>query len=143
MYIKIITVGSPQLSFAKKGIEEYTKRLSGFVQTQLVHVKENKQTEQKILKEIGTDFCVLLDEGGSLFSSHELADFLEQKTNHSQNCCFIIGAADGHTSLIRQRADMLWSLSPLTFPHDIATLLLSEALYRGYSLLRGHPYHRD
>ena len=140
--ITIITVGTPNLSFAETGINEYLKRLSRFEKVHMVTIKENKQTNEKILKEIGDNFCVVLDEQGSMYSTAELSLFLEQQKNQSQHCCFVIGGADGHDEIIRNRADKLWSLSRLTFPHDIATLLCTEALYRSASILAGHPYHR-
>ena len=142
MKISIITVGSPQLSFAKEGIAEYLKRMSRFADVDLMHVKEDKKTTEKILKLCEKKFVVLLDEKGKQFSSQELADFLEQKKNQSQNLCFVIGGPDGHRQEIRERADYTWSMSELTFPHDIAMMLLMETLYRSLSINAGHPYHR-
>ena len=142
MKIQIITVGKPQLSFAQQGIEEYTKRLSRFADIQVHHVKENKDTDQKILKLIANDVCVLLDETGKEYSTETLSQFLEQKKNHSLNLSFVIGGPDGHSQDIRNRADLCWALSVLTFPHDIATMLTLEALYRALSVLEGHAYHR-
>jgi len=143
MKIKLITVGSPQLSFAKDGIAEYLKRLSRFVQVSVVHVKENKKdTDVRILKTIDNDFCILLDEQGREFSSSGLSDFLIKKQNQGVNLSFVIGGPDGHTDMIRQRADFLISLSQLTFPHDIAMMIVLEALYRSYTIQSGHPYHR-
>lgn len=141
--ITIITVGTPHLTFAQEGINEYIKRLAGFEQCRLIHIKENKKTSEKILKEIGNDYCVLLDELGKNYNTQELSQFLESQKNQSRSCSFIIGGPDGHEEMIRNRADALWSLSRLTFPHDIATLLCCEALYRSSSILKGHPYHRD
>jgi len=140
--ITIITVGTPNLSFAEEGINEYLKRLSRFEKVHMVNVKENKHSREKVLKEIGDNFCVLLDDKGKMYSTTELSLFLEQQKNQSRNCCFVIGGADGHDEDVRARADETWSLSRLTFPHDIATLLCTESLYRSASILAGHPYHR-
>ncbi len=139
----IITLGSPQLSFAKQGLAEYMKRISRFANIEILHIKEDKKSTAKILKLCDKKFVVLLDEKGKQFSSQGLADFLEQKKNQSQNLCFVIGGPDGHEQAIRERADYLWSLSELTFPHDIAMMLLAETLYRSLSINAGHPYHRD
>lgn len=87
-------------------------------------------------------FVVLLDEKGKQFSSKKFAGFLEQKKNQSQNICFVIGGPNGHHDVIRSKADFLFSLSDLTFPHDIALMLLIETLYRSLSINVGHPYHR-
>ena len=139
----ILTVGSPNLSFAKQGIAEYLKRISRFADLEMVHVKEDKKTTEKILKLCDKKFVVLLDENGKSFSSQKLANFLEQKKNQSQNLCFIIGGPDGHVSGIRNRADYVWSMSELTFPHDVAMMLLMETLYRSLLISAGHPYHRE
>ena len=142
MRIQIITVGKPHLSFAKEGIVEYTKRLSRFVDIAVHHVKENKQTDEKILKIIDKDVCILLDEKGREYSTEGLTKFIEQNRNQGNNLSFIIGGPDGHTEKIRERANSQIALSQLTFPHDIATMLTLEAIYRSYSILENHPYHR-
>lgn len=142
MSITIITVGTPHLSFAKEALKEYIKRIQRFAQVDLIHVKEDKKTTPKIISTIGKKVCVLLDEKGRSFSSQGLAEFLEKKSNQSQDLCFVIGGPDGHVSEIKERADILWSLSELTFPHDIAMVLLIETLYRSLTINAGHPYHR-
>ena len=143
MRITIITIGKPQLSFAKDAVMEYIKRIARFADVDLLHIKEDKKSTEKILKLCEKKFVVLLDEKGKQFSSKELATFLDQKNNQSQNLCFIIGGPDGHDPEVEKRADYIWSMSKLTFPHDIAMMLLIETLYRSLSILAGHPYHRD
>jgi len=143
MKIKIITVGSPNLSFAKEGIAEYRKRITRFAEITIVHVKENNHTEKKILSHIGNDFSILLDEKGKEYNSINLAGFLDTQKNQSRNIVIVIGGPDGHTDRIRARADNTWSLSLLTFPHDIAMMITLETLYRSLSILAGHPYHRN
>ena len=142
MKITIITIGKPQLSFVKDAIVEYTKRITRFADVVLLHIKEDKKSTEKVLKLCEKKFVILLDEKGSQFSSQGLADFLEQKNIQSQNLCFIIGGPDGHDPEVEKRADYILSMSKLTFPHDIATMLLIETLYRSLSILAGHPYHR-
>jgi 23S rRNA (pseudouridine1915-N3)-methyltransferase len=143
MKIQLITVGSPNLSFAKEWIQEYKKRITRFADLDLIHVKENKQTSQKILNYIGNDFCILLDELGKEYTSLELSEFLEKRKNQSQNITMVIGGPNGHVPKIQDRADILLSLSKLTFPHDIAMMLCLETLYRSLSISAGHPYHRN
>ena len=79
MKITLITVGSPHLDFVKQGILEYTKRINRFADFNIIHVKEDKKTDQKILNLCQKTYCILLDETGKQFSSHGLADFLEQQ----------------------------------------------------------------
>lgn len=136
-------MGSPHLSFAKEGIKEYKKRISRFADVSVIHIKENKDTEKKIISQIGTNFCVLLDEKGREYDSRGLADFLDTHKNQSRDIVVVIGGPDGHTEAIRNRSDHDWSLSPLTFPHDIAMMITLETLYRSLTILSGHPYHRD
>ena len=143
MKIKLITVGSPQLSFAKEGILEYQKRISRFADVTVFHVKENKETDKKIMECIDNDFCILLDEKGKEYSTKELSLFIEKQKNQSRNISVVIGGPDGHTDAVRGRSDHLMSLSRLTFPHDIAIMITLETLYRSLTVLSGHPYHRE
>ncbi|MCI5050788.1 MAG: 23S rRNA (pseudouridine(1915)-N(3))-methyltransferase RlmH [Candidatus Pacebacteria bacterium] len=143
MKIRIITVGTPQLSFAKDGINEYYKRLSRFVNCELHHVKENKQTDQRIVKLIEGYECILLDETGKEYTTKELSRFLEKEKNQSHNLAIIIGGPNGHSDEVGNLSAQSLSLSQLTFPHDLAMMLVLETLYRSFSILENHPYHRD
>ena len=97
-----------------------------------------------ILEKLGSDEqVVLLDERGKQLSSKSLASRLSEWQTDGRDLCFIIGGPDGVSGLVRQRADWMWSLSQLTLPHGLARALLSEQLYRAWSLQTGHPYHRS
>jgi 23S rRNA (pseudouridine1915-N3)-methyltransferase len=143
MKIKLITVGSPQLSFAREGIIEYQKRITRFANIEILHLKKNKYTDTKIKDALGNYFCILLDEKGIEFSTQELAHFIEQKKNNSQNIAIIIGGPNGHSDEIKALGCYSLSLSRLTFPHDIAMMVVLETFYRSLTLLFGHPYHRE
>jgi len=144
MKISIITVGSPKLSFAKEGIAEYLKRIQKFSKTEMIHIKEGKDEDKKILKAIGSSFCILLDEQGKEYSSQELALFLDSKEQQSvSDVSFVIGGPDGHTGAIYERGDTKLALSRLTLPHDLAMLFTVETLYRSLSINNNHPYHRN
>jgi len=95
-----------------------------------------------LAKLVATEQVVLLDERGKPLSSQELADKLSEWQADGRDLCFVIGGPDGVSDAVRQRADSLWSLSKLTLPHGMARALLSEQLYRAWSLQNGHPYHR-
>ncbi len=90
-----------------------------------------------------TEQVVLLDERGKQLSSKLLASKLSEWQSDGRDLCFIIGGPDGVSDAVRQRADMMWSLSQLTLPHGMARALLSEQLYRAWTLQTGHPYHRS
>jgi 23S rRNA (pseudouridine1915-N3)-methyltransferase len=89
-----------------------------------------------------TEQVVLLDERGKPLSSQELAEKLSEWQADGRDLCFVIGGPDGVSEAVRQRADRMLSLSKLTLPHGMARALLSEQLYRAWSLQNGHPYHR-
>ena len=144
MKLHIISIGEPKLSFAKEGITEYFKRLSGLTSVELTHIKEGKKEDEKVLKAIGKHFCVLLDENGREYTSRELALFFEKKENQAvSDIALVIGGPNGHTGVVKERADHVISLSRLTLPHDMALLFLLESVYRAFSINANHPYHRD
>lgn len=147
MKIKIITIGKPKGEFEKL-FTEYVKRLSGFVKVEVVHVKEDYKNpevaEAKALQKAEKSFLVLLDETGKSLTSRKLANLLEQKENQSvSEMSFFIGGPNGHSDVLKEKADFLLSFSQLTFPHDLAMVILAETLYRSFSILKNHPYHRD
>jgi 23S rRNA (pseudouridine1915-N3)-methyltransferase len=86
---------------------------------------------------------VVLDEHGRSFATRRLAEYLERWRGDGCDVAFIIGGADGLAPAIRESADLLWSLSPLTLPHGLVRVVLAEQMYRAASLLANHPYHRE
>jgi len=90
------------------------------------------------------DFLVVLDENGKMLSSVQLAGFLQQRANESsKNLIFLIGGAYGLDPAILKRANHSWSLSALTFPHQLVRLILSEQVYRACTILRNEKYHHN
>ena len=79
---------------------------------------------------------------GPQLTSEALAEFLDKRSFEGREVCFIIGGPDGLPQEVIDSADMLWSLSKLTFPHDLAMVVLAETLYRASTISVGHPYHR-
>ena len=85
---------------------------------------------------------VLLDSRGQRFSSEELAGWIgRQRDAGAQHLIFAVGPADGWSNAARARADLLLSFGPMTFPHELARVMLAEQLYRAFTILAGHPYH--
>ena len=88
-------------------------------------------------------YVIALDERGKNWSSTDLAAELESWMANKPNIVFMIGGPDGLADSCKQRADRLWSLSPLTLPHALVRVVLAEQIYRAWTLVQGHPYHRD
>ena len=88
-------------------------------------------------------YVIALDEHGKSWSSTGLAAQLANWMATYPNVVFLIGGADGLADSCKQRADALWSLSPLTLPHALVRVVLAEQIYRAWTLVQGHPYHRD
>ena len=139
-HYKIIAIGKIRKKWIQEGIEMYLKRLPGL---EVKEIKDSTQLkEEHTIKEIisKNEFLVTLNENGQSFTSKQLATKL--LNSHNQNITFVIGGASGLTSSINNLASLQLSLSPLTFPHEIARLLLIEQLYRAKTITQGGPYHK-
>ena len=103
----------------------------------------NKKTEEHTIKQIisKNEILVTLNENGQSFTSKQLATKLLY--SHNQNIIFVIGGASGLSPSLNNSASWQLSLSPLTFPHEIARLLLIEQLYRAKTITQGGPYHKE
>ena len=156
MHIRLLAVGDRQPSWVDEAFGKYTGRYPRewkFRLDTISTVRRNKNDKSRqameaegalILEKLGADEqVVLLDERGKQLSSKSLASRLSEWQIDGRDLCFIIGGPDGVSGLVRQRADWMWSLSQLTLPHGLARALLSEQLYRAWSLQTGHPYHRS
>jgi 23S rRNA (pseudouridine1915-N3)-methyltransferase len=89
-----------------------------------------------------TDHLVALDERGKQFTSEGLATFIQRRANEStRNLVFLVGGAFGLDEAVLKRADTIWSLSSLVFPHQLVRLILAEQLYRACTILRNEKYH--
>ncbi|HEY1163694.1 MAG TPA: 23S rRNA (pseudouridine(1915)-N(3))-methyltransferase RlmH, partial [Chitinophaga sp.] len=109
-------------------------------------IPELKKQEARIITDMlqPQDYLVALDEHGKMMTTLQLADFLQQRTNAgTRQLVLLIGGAFGLDPVILQRAQLKLSLSPLTFPHQLVRLILSEQLYRAYSVLHNEKYHHQ
>jgi len=98
---------------------------------------------ERLLRHVGPGvLAVALDERGRQLSSTELAAEVNGWLQRQREVAILIGGPDGLSDACRSRADRLWSLSRLTFPHGVVRVLLAEQLYRAWTILQGHPYHR-
>lgn len=146
----IVSVGKrhdPQLAGA---IDEFTSRLTREVPTEWHLIKPSGADEMSarraeslaVLEFIRDgDFVVLCDERGQELSSVVLAAQYDQWIERNQRIVFVIGGAYGVDDELRSRADVIWSLSQLIFPHQLVRLILTEQLYRARMISKNHPYH--
>ena len=140
-HYKVIAIGKIKRKWIQEGIEMYLKRLPGL---KVIEIKDNHQAkEEHMIKEIvnKNDILVTLNENGQSFTSNQLATKL--LSSHNQNIIFVIGGASGLSPSLNISASWQLSLSPLTFPHEIARLLLIEQLYRARTITQGSPYHKE
>ncbi|HEY8999285.1 MAG TPA: 23S rRNA (pseudouridine(1915)-N(3))-methyltransferase RlmH [Candidatus Saccharimonadales bacterium] len=143
MKLHIITIGAPKLAYAKAGWDEYLPRLGRFHSVRTTQLNDKFADDgTKILEAAGKAFIVALAINGEEFSSPRLANFLEQRAMEGKELCFIIGGPNGLPQTIIEKANMRWSFSPLTFPHDLAMVVLLESLYRASAINAGLPYHK-
>lgn len=143
MKIHIVTIGEPKLPYAKAGWQEYIHRLGRYHQVRVTHLADKWAYEsQHILQTAGNAYTVGLIIEGKQLSSPELAAFLEKRAMDGRETCFIIGGPEGLPVALQQHMDMSLSFSKLTFPHDLAMVILAEALYRASTIASGHPYHK-
>jgi 23S rRNA (pseudouridine1915-N3)-methyltransferase len=143
MKLHIVTIGEPKLAYAKAGWEEYLKRLRHYHTIQVTHIPDKRASDSAYIQQtIGTTFAVALVVDGKQLTSPELAAFLEKRALEAREVCFIIGGPEGLPQDILQQSDFQWGLSKLTFPHDLAMVILLETLYRASTIAAGQPYHK-
>lgn len=157
MKITLLCVGKTDDKYIQEGIDKYLKRLKHYISFQIViipdikNVKNLSEVQQKekeaelFFKTINPqDFVVLLDEFGKELRSIELSRFLEQKMVFGvQHLVFLIGGPYGFSDFVKQRANYNLSLSKLTFSHQMVRLFFIEQIYRGFSIMKGEPYHHE
>ena len=140
-HYKIIAIGKIRKKWIQEGIEMYLKRLPGL---EVKEIKDSTQLkEEHTIKELisKNEFLVTLNENGQSFTSKQLATKL--LNSYNQKIIFVIGGASGLPTSLNNLASWQLSLSPLTFPHEIARLLLIEQLYRAKTITQGGPYHKE
>jgi 23S rRNA (pseudouridine1915-N3)-methyltransferase len=154
MHLSIIAVGQRMPDWVQSGYTEYSKRLPSQFSLKLIEIPAVKrggnnaraieEEGARVLQAITADTRVIvLDERGKSWQTRELSKAMDDWLHDGRDVAFVIGGADGHAESVRQRAERLWSLSALTLPHGMVRVVLAEQLYRAWSLLQGHPYHRD
>lgn len=150
--ITVIAVGKKHEDWVSGGIKRYQTRCQppwSFEWQLIPHSKlEGQQARQEESERIlarlhPQDFVILLDEHGQMFDSPTLSRQLNELFAQSKNIIIVIGGAFGVSTELTRRADLVWSLSPLVFPHQLVRLILAEQLYRAQEIARGSKYHHQ
>lgn len=155
MKIQLWSIGKPHDKELKAAIEQFTQRCNNYfnVDWNIIAGPKNagamseaelKKKEAEIILGMldKSDYLVALDERGKQLSSEGLADFINSRANESvRRLIFLIGGAYGIDESVLKAAQLKWSLSSLTFPHQLVRLILAEQLYRSFTILRNEKYH--
>lgn len=156
MQITIAAVGKRIPDWTKTGFQEYQKRLSGEINLSLIEIPPGRHSKNSgktrlLLDEAASirsalprnNYLIVMDERGESQTTHKLSEQMANWMQDGINVCFIIGGAEGLDKSVIDLADERWSLSAYTLPHAFVRVLLAEQLYRAWSILRNHPYHRE
>jgi 23S rRNA (pseudouridine1915-N3)-methyltransferase len=154
MRITILAVGTRLPGWVYDGVETYRQRLPRHIQLEMVEVPAGNRSgkggsaveeeSRKLLKRASSaDLMIALDEHGRAPNSAEIAADMRAWLDHVPHVAMLIGGPDGLADACREKADGVWSLSRLTLPHGLVRVVLVEQLYRAWTILDGHPYHRS
>ena len=155
MKIRLIAVGTRMPDWVNTGYHEFSKRLNDDVRLELVEIAAGKrgksvdiarltekEGEAQLAAVANNDRVIALEVHGKPWSTEDLSQKLRQWLAEGRNISLLVGGPEGLSADASARADEQWSLSPLTLPHPLVRVLLAEQIYRAWTLLKGHPYHR-
>ncbi len=139
--------------YYREACDDYRRRLSRFATIEEIEVREAGRRAaagqqpaieaQHLLKRLPQRATTIaLTRDGSRWSSRDLASRLDQWMVQGGPLAFVVGGSDGLGTAVLDKADETWSLGPLTLPHELARVIVYEQLYRGYTILKGMPYHK-
>jgi len=156
MRIHLIAVGTRMPGWVSQGYQEYARRLPRECSLELTEIplgqRSKAQSIERAMKEEGkrilaattdSQHVVAMDVNGCGWSTENLADQLRDWMHSGRDVSLLVGGPDGLAVDCLARARQRWSLSPLTLPHPLVRIVLAEQLYRAWTVLSGHPYHRS
>jgi 23S rRNA (pseudouridine1915-N3)-methyltransferase len=155
MHIHLIAVGNKMPAWVNEAYSEYAKRLPHECNLQLHEIAPAKRSKQaditQILRDEGQRMLAAIPKGalvvalevhGRAWSTEKLSEQLASWMGQGRDVTLLVGGPEGLAEEARKAAQVEWSLSPLTLPHPLVRVVLSEQIYRAWSILRNHPYHR-
>ncbi|RLA19456.1 MAG: 23S rRNA (pseudouridine(1915)-N(3))-methyltransferase RlmH [Gammaproteobacteria bacterium] len=155
MQIHLISIGNHMPKWVELGYQEYAKRMPRECRLNLKEIPAGKRGKNADLVRLTNEegermlaaiprgcHIVTLDLGGKKWDTPDLSQALSRWQMNGQDIALLVGGPEGLSPACRQAANESWALSPLTFPHPLVRVIVAEQLYRGWSLLNNHPYHR-
>jgi len=153
MKLRVVWLGKTRDPHLASLAKDFASRIAHSIPIEVTELKDvktgdgDRRLQEEASRILGTldasDRVVLLDAAGTMWSSGQLAEFLGKHMNEDQRrLTFVIGGFGGSAESVRNRADRKWSLSPLTFTHDMTRVLVLEQLYRALAILNNHPYSK-
>lgn len=139
MKIFLYYIGKPKDAHANRIAEDFAGRASHYAVTQMMEIRPEKTD---LRAKHPTAQRIFLDPAGRQMDSHAFAGIFEKAEMTGRDLVFLIGGHDGLPPGWREQADILLSLSAMTFPHELARAMLAEQIYRAFAILRSHPYPR-
>jgi len=155
MQIHLITIGQKMPSWVKQGYDEYAKRMPRECELVLKEIPAGKRGKNSDVKRIVRDegermlaalpkgcLIVTLDIPGKPWTTPNLSEAMRGWLDSGQDIALLIGGPEGLADSIKQAANQSWSLSKLTLPHPLVRIVVAEQIYRAWSIINNHPYHR-
>jgi 23S rRNA (pseudouridine1915-N3)-methyltransferase len=155
MKLRVLSIGKRMPAWVDDGVAEFLKRFPRTFAVELEAIEpaprkgglgtaalQEADCSRLLARIRDGERVVALDERGALQTTREFAGRIEEWQHDARDVVLVIGGPDGHSAAFKQRADELLSLSRMTLPHGLARLFLVEQLYRAWTLMSGHPYHR-
>jgi len=147
MRITILAIGHKMPAWIEEGFNEYARRMPPEARLDLVELKPGRDKDEegrKLVEALPSGATLMaLDERGKSVTTQGLSTMLSGWMQDGSHPAFAIGGAEGLSEAVKQHASKLISLSALTFPHQLVRVVLAEQLYRAWSILARHPYHRE
>lgn len=156
MRINLIAVGKRMPAWVEDSIKEYSKRLPKELTLNLIEIAPAQRTKttpvDKTIKEEveriqaaipKNNLIIVLDETGKQLSSKTLSKKIDDWVQQAQDISMVIGGADGLGEAFKNSANELWSLSKMTLPHALVRVIIAEQVYRAWTIIQNHPYHRE
>ncbi len=141
MKIHLVMLGKTRRPEIRALMDDYASRIGRFAEVQLTELREDSAASLRKFSPDSAATVVLLDDAGKPQTSTQFAKWLgETRDRGAREIVFLCGGAEGFPEALRRRATQKLSLSPLTFSHELARVMLAEQLYRAFAILAGHPY---